>query len=367
MSITRLPLLAVWFLLLARGSFGAQHSDFKWQMANGKVQMVLHLPFAICPLPFEIPLSGGGQQESDFKTPTSSSTGEAPFDLQSYTTELQHWSELAGRLEGHPEQAGALRKQLPDSWSVVVRGQRFSISTRLLGAAIDQIIRDPSNAARAAHEISNRIERMLEDARAMSGTSAPDYSSQRARLDQILKRHEFRFVREGAESEPFWDQLLDRLWQWVTGLLDRAGNHPKLTNFLRWGIVIVLGLILLAWLAHALTHVSYRRFPAPTGDVRATPARDWIQEAQSAAARGEYRDAIRVIYGAAVLALGEAGAWQVDPSRTHREYARLLSPDSARRPHLLALTDCFERVWYGCAQASARDYEAALAELESLR
>jgi hypothetical protein len=298
---------------------------------------------------------------------TPEAKSSTPFDLRGYTAELERWSALASRLENHPEQSGALRKQLPDSWLLVVEEQRFSISTRPLGAAIDRIIRDPSNAARAAHEISNRIERLLEDARALSGTSAPDYSAQRARLDQILKRHEFRFVREGAESEPFWDQLLDRLWQWVTGLLDRAGNHPKLTNFLRWGIVIVLGLILLAWLAHTLTHVSHRRFPAPAGDVRAAPARDWIQEAQSAAARGEYRDAIRIIYGAAVLALGEAGAWQVDPSRTHREYARLIPADSLRRPHLIALTDCFERVWYGRAQASARDYEAALAELESLR
>jgi len=298
---------------------------------------------------------------------TPDAKSSTPFDLRGYTAELERWSALASRLENHPEQAGALRKQLPDSWLLVVEEQRFSISTRPLGAAIDRIIRDPSNAARAAHEISNRIERLLEDARALSGTSAPDYSAQRARLDQILKRHEFRFVREGAESEPFWDQLLDRLWQWVAGLLDRAGNHPKLTNFLRWGIVIVLGLILLAWLAHTLTHVSHRRFPAPAGDVRAAPARDWIQEAQSAAARGEYRDAIRIIYGAAVLALGEAGAWQVDPSRTHREYARLIPADSLRRPHLIALTDCFERVWYGRAQASARDYEAALAELESLR
>ena len=74
-----------------------------------------------------------------------------------------------------------------------------------------------------------------------------------------------------------------------------------------------------------------------------------------------------MIYGAAVLALGEAGAWQVDPSRTHREYARLLPADSARRTPLLALTNCFEQVWYGRVQASARDYEAALAELESLR
>jgi hypothetical protein len=294
-------------------------------------------------------------------------SSSASFGLPGYIAELERWSALASRMEDHSEQAGALRRQLPDSWSVVVRGQRFSISTRLLGAAIDRIIRDPSNTAGAVQEISDRIERLLEDARAMSGTSEPDYSSQRPKLDEILKRHEFRFVREGAESETFWDQLLDRLWQWLTGLFDRAGKHPTVTNFLRWGIVIVLGLILLAWLAHTLTHVSYRRFPAPVGDVRATPARDWVQEARNAAARGEYRDAIRIIYAAALLALGEAGAWQVDPSRTHREYARLLPANSARRPHLIALTDCFERVWYGRAQASARDYEAALADLESLR
>ena len=73
-----------------------------------------------------------------------------------------------------------------------------------------------------------------------------------------------------------------------------------------------------------------------------------------------------MIYGAAVLLMGEAGVWQVDPSRTHREYARLLPLDSAHRPHLIAITTCFERVWYGQAQVSARDYEAALAELESL-
>jgi hypothetical protein len=28
--------------------------EFKWQMANGKIQMVFHLPFALCRLPFEI-------------------------------------------------------------------------------------------------------------------------------------------------------------------------------------------------------------------------------------------------------------------------------------------------------------------------
>lgn len=365
MSLTRLQLFAL--LLLAQVSFGAQSGDFKRQTANGKVQMVLHLPFAICRLPFEIESSGAGQLESNPKTATSRGDDKTSYELQGYIAELERWSALASRLEDHPEQAGALRKQLPDSWLVVVQEQRFSVSTRPLGEALDQMVRDPSTAARSAQEISGRVERLLEDARATYRTSKRNYSPERSMLDQILKQREFRSVHEEADSETFWNQLLDRLWQWVAGLLDRAGTHPKVTNFLRWGIVILLGLILLGWLAHALTQVSYQRSPALAGDTRAAPARDWAQEARSAAARGEFREAIRLIYGAAVLALGEAGAWQVDRSRTHREYVRLLPADSARRPHLIALTNSFERVWYGRAPASDSDYEAALAEWESLR
>jgi len=28
--------------------------QFKWQMAKSKIQMVFHLPFAVCHLPFEL-------------------------------------------------------------------------------------------------------------------------------------------------------------------------------------------------------------------------------------------------------------------------------------------------------------------------
>ncbi len=357
MSLTRLQLYAL--LLLAQVSFGAQSGDFKdspqrSQSSHGLAAASQRGTAILAAR------TGGTPVPRDGRTSES-------YDLQGYIAELERWSALASRLEDHPDQAAALRQQLPDSWPVVVQEQRFSVSTRPLGEAIDRMVRDPGAAARSAQEISGRVERLLEDARATYRTSKRNYSPERSMLDQILKQSEFRYVHEEADSETFWDQLLDRLWRWVSGLLDRAGNHPKVTNFLRWGIVLLLGLILLGWLAHALTQVSYQRSPALAGDTRAAPARDWAREARSAATRGEYREAIRLIYGAAVLALGEAGAWQVDRSRTHREYVRLLPADSARRPHLMALTDCFERVWYGRAQASDSDYEAALAELESLR
>ena len=404
MSLTRLQLFAL--LLLAQVSFGAQSGDFKnspQRSQRGKaptkcrffasLRMTCHpersegsaflraprrnpplevqsLPvsaLSVLSVPSVVNLFFSSREDAaGTSTPENYRTSES-FDLRDYIAELERWSALASRLEAHPEQAGALRKQLPDSWSVAVQEQRFSVSTRPLGEALDRMVRDPSTAARSAQEISGRVGRLLDDARTTYRTSKRNYSPERSMLDQILKQREFRSVHEEADSETFWNQLLDRLWQWVAGLLDRAGTHPKVTNFLRWGIVILLGLILLGWLAHALTQVSYQRSPALAGDTRAAPARDWAQEARSAAARGEFREAIRLIYGAAVLALGEAGAWQVDRSRTHREYVRLLPADSARRPHLIALTDCFERVWYGRAPASDSDYEAALAEWESLR
>jgi hypothetical protein len=273
---------------------------------------------------------------------------------------------FANRLHERPQEAAALRKQLPDSWPVTAQGQHFLVSTRLVGAALDRVIQDPRTVARAAQDISARLEALLADARGMSRTSIRNDNGTRAKLDDILRRREFRLARGPSESEAFWDRLTNRFWQWIGRLLSRAGGHPKVVNLLRWGIVMGVGLILLAWLIYTLTHISYRRFPTPSAAAPSAPWRDCVQQARAAAARGEFREAIRIIYGAAVLVMGEAGAFRVDPSRTHREYVRLMPADSVYRPHLIAITARFEQVWYGGAPASLNDYEAALAELDSL-
>ena len=311
-------------------------------------------------------LGGLGAQPLSKDSPQRAQSSQRAFDLESYTSELESLSGSARRLRKHPEEAAALRRRLPDFWSINIQNQGFVVSTQPLGAALGQIAHDPRTAAAAEQEVSARLEPLLEEARALSQPSVRDYNGTRAKLDDILKRREFRFARGPRESETLWDQLMDRLMRWISAVLSRAHGHPAAANFLRWGIVIGLSLISLAWLTYTLTHASYRRFPAPKAATPEAPRRDWAEEARAAAARGEFREAIRMIYGAAVVLMGEAGAWQVDSSRTHREYVRLLPLDSARRPHVMAITTCFERVWYGRAQASARDCESALAELESL-
>jgi hypothetical protein len=303
----------------------------------------------------------------------ASAEPSAPLDLQSYTSELSRWSTAASRLRKHPEEAGALRKQLPNHWSVAVQEQRFLVSTEWLGAELDGLAANPQLAANTSQEISDRLESMLRDSQALAQTSEPDFGSARSKLEDILKRREFRSARATNPLQTLWDRFIDWVWRIIDRLFSHIAGHPAVTRVLLWAVVVALALAFLVWLIYSLAHISladlpFQRLPIPgEGAAAAGSWREWMQRARAAAARGEYRDAIRTIYGAAVRRIEEAGTWRLDPSRTHREYVRLLSPDSLQRPALVAITTCFERVWYGHARASVVDYEAVLAELESLR
>ena len=301
-----------------------------------------------------------------------SASPPAVFDLPGYEAQLVQWSASAHRLGEHPEEAAELRKQLPDHWTVAVPDQRFQVSTVWLAAALDRLSANPKLAKDTSQEVGGRLDSMLRDSRDLSAITPPAYESSRSKLDNILKRREFRAVKERSSQKSLWDRITDWVWKFLNKFFDRVGGHPAATRAVLWGIVVVMGLAFLVWLVALLSRVSVsdfslRRLPAPGEDAAPLGTwRDWVQQARAAAARADYRDAVRIIYGAAVRRLGEAGAWQMDPARTHREYVLLLSTDSAKRPPLVAITNRFERVWYGGAQATAVDFEAVLADLESL-
>ena len=296
----------------------------------------------------------------------------APLDLPRYTAEISRWSTFADRLGEHPEEAAALRKQLPDHWSVIVKQQSFVVPTQWLGSALDQLTASPKKATATSREISDRLKSMLQDSQELARLSDAGPTESRARLDEILRRREYRSVRATREEESIWDQISDWFWQLLDKIFTRAGSHPAATKVLLWGVVVVLGLIFLGWLIYALANISFSSLARGRVQVAEKPAepilgwQEWLRRARTAAALGEYRDAIRSVYGAAVRRFEAAGTWQVDPARTHREYVRLLPAGSLHRAPLVAITNCFERVWYGNATASAADYEEALTELELL-
>ena len=307
-----------------------------------------------------------------FMVRAAGSDAPASLDLPAYITQLGRWCGLVHRLREHPQEAALLRKQLPDHWAVAAQGQRFQVSTEWLAEALDHLASDPKLAASTSRDLEDRLQLMLLDSRSLARISGPSPAIARAKLDEILKRREFRSVRATNAKEELWDQFIDWLWKLADKLFNRVGSHPDATRVLLWGAVIVLGLVFLRWLIYSLSNVPFsnlsfhRKQLVPQQEEPAGTWNEWVQRARAAAARGDFRDAVRIIYGAAVRRIAEAGTWQVDPARTHREYARLLPPVSVQRPRFLAITACFELVWYGSAKASATDYEAVLAELESL-
>lgn len=251
----------------------------------------------------------------------------APFDLRGYASELGRWSASASRLREHPQEAAALRKQLPDHWSVALQGQHFLVSTEWLGAALDRLAANPKLAADTSQEMSERLESMLQDSQDLGRISEPNSGLARAKLDNILKRREFRSVRAAAQNDTFWNQITDSVWKFLDRVFTRVGDHPIVTKALLWVVVIVLSIVFLGWLIHSLANVSLanlwsHRLPTPSEAAAPTGTwREWVQHARAAAARGEYRDAIRILYGAAVRRIEEGGTWQVDPARTHRASA----------------------------------------------
>jgi hypothetical protein len=79
-----------------------------------------------------------------------------------------------------------------------------------------------------------------------------------------------------------------------------------------------------------------------------------------------WREAIHLVYWAAIARLESRRLWPADRARTPREYLALIAPEDPRRAGLAALTGSFERTWYGGRAAIENDYRQAEAIAASL-
>lgn len=266
----------------------------------------------------------------------------------------------------NPGDAAALRKQLPPAWSVTVDGQRIDVPTDWLRKELEDIEKNPKSAA-SCESIQQRIYAM--QAEALSIHAKPAYSSADARqkLDNILKRSEFRRVRG-----PTWiDELSKRVGLWIWRFLDRlfgrAQVPPPTRRILVWVLIGAACIVLGIWMVRRLMSRQVTMTLALEPSQQA--ARTWQQrarEAFAAAERGNFRDAIRLSYWAGVHRLEELGLWKTDRTRTHREYLRLLPSSHPQRDTFSDITLRFERVWYAGEESSAEDFALVVKNLERL-
>jgi len=220
-------------------------------------------------------------------------------------------------------------------------------------------------------EASRRLDDELREAGGDAGDPASTVPCQRARseADRVLAQGEFRHVT----ANPFWERVLGHIEHWLSRLfggVDSLGrNAPWLGPLIEWGFLALAMAAVLVWVLRVVQRQRLAiRLEAPEGVTRWQEAsRNWAALAESAAARGDWRDAIHSLYWASVTELEGRRVWRQNSARTPREYLRLVQPGSSHARPLRQLTQSFEQTWYGTAPAVRGDYDHALALYEELR
>jgi len=192
----------------------------------------------------------------------------------------------------------------------------------------------------------------------------------RKQVNSILARPEFQQVK----GTSWLDRVAARFWAAIASLFRGAGavghSAPWIGPLLEWGFFLTaaagLAFVILRALAQQRLQVKLSTGPTANAAIWNRESTDWAEHAEKRAAMQDWREALHGLYWAAILHLESRRAWRHDPSRTPREYVRLLPPGSEQRDALARLTRTFERVWYGLESSNGTEYREARALYERI-
>jgi len=212
---------------------------------------------------------------------------------------------------------------------------------------------------------ADRLQAMAQESQ---GTAGDDRQA-RATADAVLRRPEFQYNAEPT----WWDRQKAKWLSWLgrlfDGLTSFGANTPYLAPLMEWLLFGGAAVGLLVFLIRIAAR-QRRRVALSEGAVQAAvwdrEATDWAQMAAQHAEAEEWREAVHCLYWSAIVLLESRRAWRHNPSRTPREYVRLLKPGSSQQQGLRGLTQIFELVWYGFGDADSARYEQARESYERL-
>lgn len=207
------------------------------------------------------------------------------------------------------------------------------------------------------------------DATTLSNESA-NFEHARQVADAVLKGSEFRQQQEDTWWEKKKQQLSNVLTRAVARVAKAGRTVPWMAKALEWtlflGAALGLLLFLLRELRRQRAHVSLSD-GAVKAEAWTREADDWSQRAERYAEKAEWREAVHCLYWAAIVLLESRKAWRHNPTRTPREYVRLLKAGSAQQEALRGLTQVFERSWYGLREVDSEQYAKARVLYDSLK
>ena len=175
-------------------------------------------------------------------------------------------------------------------------------------------------------------------------------------------------------------QLVERLIEWLFRQRDpiEAPQAPAIPVFSLPGpVVFLIGaiLVLAAFVAVlVITRPSLRRAARPLAEATGAPVAidprerapdEWIDDAAALAAKGLFREALRALYLATLVALDRRRLIRFDPTLTNGQYLRQMPEGDARRG-FRELSRIFDHKHYGREDTLERDYRAARALADAI-
>jgi hypothetical protein len=195
--------------------------------------------------------------------------------------------------------------------------------------------------------------------------SVPPAQVQQARtqFDQVLAAKEFQKEQELTWLQRKWQDVLDWLDRVLGSSFDAVTKAPVwIKYFFEALLFIVPAVLLLLWLMRQVREDGVHPSSSSDAQRRGTlaPQTEWLALADKFAQQNDWRQAIHALYWATIAGFESRHVWRTNPTRTPRDYLRLLQPGSAARSALAEQTRLFELTWYGYRSAIPGDYERAL-------
>ena len=290
------------------------------------------------------------------------------ISLSEYQSRIQ---ETVERLKGNdgkllPEEISWVRKKLPPNLMVNNLGEQpVPVDRKEIMRWTDEVENCPQARERlvaylkaTSRQISEEDQRIPND--------VPNWQESRALLDEVYAAREFKHLVE--RKDPAWKKfvlrLLEAVGNWLKehfGALD--GFSFNWIGYLVWGIVLILGAILVAWIIALLGPVGWRwkRPRATPAKHRETPPeKDWRalrKQAYERASQGSFREAIRYIFLSVLLEGDQKGWWIYEPESTNIEHLSRVRNQVQRYEPLQKLIERYERAWYGLGKPGEKEFQ----------
>jgi len=261
---------------------------------------------------------------------------------------------------------------LPPKEEVTNEGTDFDVDNSWISSDIDSM----SSAKKQADKdkiydgILNKLKLLASDIDKLQQEPSSTVDRDRAKMNEILNRHEFNVQHGQTFIQRFLTWLLEQFERMFSFLPKRGSNFNKVLRV----IITIVATVVVVMLALFLYRYFKRdRKAKPESGKRTifgeeiteeTTAESLADSAKALAMQGDYRGAIRKLYVSMLFELERRGLLRLQPSATNREYLDKIRKQVRIYPPMSYLTERFDYFWYGKFTSSQSDFEDFLSRYD---